>query len=1197
MKKIKNLLLDFKQQQKSEFFLRMKILVIFLFIGMIHVSANTLSQTRISLNMKDVTIKDVFLNLEKMTNYTFLYKLDLVDKCDRVDVEAINKDFNELLEDLLRPLGLSFEIDDSVVIITESKFQGDEKKMILIKGRVFMQDSTGVPGATITLKGTSMGVITNMAGEFKFEIPYVEAPVFVVSFLGLKTRKIKYVGQKELLVMMEEDVKAMEEVIVTGFQCIRKSDMVGSSNTVKREDLFFDGTNSIEQMLQGKLPGMLVMNTSGLVGKRQKVRVRGTSTLLGNQEPVWVVDGIIQEDPLPFKTRDLDALGNISQDNFDMVKDFVGNAISWLNPNDIEDITVLKDASATVMYGVKAANGVIIIKTKRGQAGRMSVNYSGNVSVAPRLTYKKMNLMNSKERVDVSREIYERGLIADNRPLESIGYEGALGRYLAKKISYDEFDAEVKKLERINTDWFDLLFQNSVSMNHSLSVSGGTDKISYYGSVNATINRGTSIGNENKLYSASIGLNARFGKNIDLNLRINGSTSETDGYYQVNPYNYASTTSRVIPCFENGKKFFYKDKSGYMYNILHEMSMTGNKNTNRSMGLSASFRWNILTGLQFESTFGLNTSNTVGESYADEQSHYITEMRGYEFGTQLPADDLYQRSKIPHGGELNTTEDRNFNYTWRNTLSYNYVLAEKHRFNLMLGQECRSNKYDGVASTVYGYFPGRGKSVSLPPTIIKNQNGDDLRNDLFDRYKTIVTDRKANYIGYFGSFTYGFSERYVLTGSIRSDASNRFGQDTRNRFLPVWSLGGRWNVHHEPWMQNQKVISDLNFRISYGWQGNVAENYGPDLIARIGTGYETIDQNRTGEYLMFIKSLPYGNLRWEKTKTVNLGMDFGLFQNRITSTIEYYYKRTEDMIVEKEVPYAYGVTSMPINGGNMTNQGIEISVGFTPIRTDNFVWNMSVNTSKNFNKIKSTINENKNWRSAVNGSLNKDGYAVSSFWAFDFTGLNSETGSAEFNIPSLEENPKGQEDATSFMKYMGTLEPDFSGGVSMSFRYKGISLSTSFTLQLGGKKFLYSVFDESIVTSTPSAYVNLPEELAKRWRKPGDEAFTDMPALSSAEASRYKLPNGASEYAPRLYNYSDVRVVNASFLRCNALSLNYTLPEKLAQKLYLKNLSFSASVTNPFIIVSKEFKGMDPEVATGSQPISHTYSFGINVSL
>lgn len=923
MKKKWDLLPKIWQYRKFGFFLHMKISMVLLLAGVMHLSANAYSQTKVSLNMKDATIREVFSNLEKITNYTFLYKMDIIGQCGKVDVNATEKEFYQLLEDLLSPLGLSFTIDDQVVVITSGKAEDDVTKGITIKGRVFVKDSTGVPGASVILKGTSMGVITNMAGEFSITIPQMKSPVLIFSFLGMKTREVKYVGQKEILVLMEEDIKGMDEVIVTGYQRIRKSDIVGSTNTVKREDLFFDGTNSIEQMLQGKLPGMLVMNTSGLVGKRQKVRVRGTSTLLGNQEPVWVVDGIIQEDPIPFKSRELDALGNISQDNFDMVKDFIGNAIAWLNPNDIEDITVLKDASATVMYGVKAANGVILIKTKRGKAGRMSVNYSGNLAITPRLTYEKMNLMNSKERVDVSREIYARGVTSNQRPLESIGYEGLLGRYLAKEISYDEFDREVKKLETVNTDWFDLLFRNSVSMNHSLSVSGGTDKISYYGSVNASENRGTSIGNESSSYSAALNFSAKLGKKVNLSFGVNASTSETKGYYQVDPYGYATKTSRVIPCFtEEGKNYFYKDVNGWMYNILHELSMTGNKNTNNSMGASVNFRWDILKGLQFESSFGLNTSNVVGESYADEQSQYITKLRMYEFGTQRPADYLYKKSPLPHGGELNTTENRNFNYTWRNVLSYNYVLAEKHRFSLMVGQECRSNKYDGVSSTIYGYYPGRGKSVSMPPImILKPGNNEDeyIANDFLNRFNTVITDRKSNYVGLFGSFSYGFNERYILTASLRSDASNRFGQDTRNRFLPVWSIGGRWNVHNEPWMQNQRVISDLNFRASYGWQGNVAENYGPDLIARVGSGKTTIDQLRTGEYMMFIKSLPYGNLRWEKTKTINLGTDFGLFENKVTWTVEYYYKKTEDMIVEKQVPYAYGVASMPINGGNMSN--------------------------------------------------------------------------------------------------------------------------------------------------------------------------------------------------------------------------------------------------------------------------------------
>lgn len=1193
MKKKWDLLLNFWQHWKSKFFLRMKISMVLLLVGVMHLSASTFSQTKVSLNMKDATVQEVFLNLEKLTNYTFLYKLDLVDKCGKVNVNVTNKDFNLLLEDLLRPLGLSFKIDDNVVVIMLRE-DDDKKEIVTIKGVVKDKDNQPLPGVTIVLKGTSVGVASGMDGQFTLSVPKQENLNLLFSFVGMETKEVTWKGEEMLNVVLEENSKQMEEVVVTGYQNIRKTDMVGSAQRINRDELFFDGTNSLEQMLQGKLAGTVVNNTSGLVGSRQKVRVRGTSTLLGNQEPVWVVDGIIQEDPLPFKTQEFSSTGAISSDNFDMVRDFVGNAISWLNPNDIENITVLKDASATVLYGVKAANGVIVITTRKGTQGRMSVNYSGNFSISSRLTYDKMHLMNSKERIDASREIYNKRLIYNGRTLEKVGYEGVLERYLNKQITYDEFDSEVKYLESVNTDWFDLLYRNPFNHSHNLSVSGGTDTIDYYWSLGITDNKGAAKGNDLRSYNSLVKMTFRLNDKIVVNMRLNGDYTKTNGFYQVDPYQYARTTSRAIPCFNaDGTYFSYliETNAGTMsYNVLNELDNTGNKNHKVSLGTTVNLRYMILDGLYFETLLGLAYSGTKGEAYASERSFYIATKRGYDYGLFGSETTEYKASRLPHGGELNTTNDQNLTLTWRNTIAYDHVFGENHRLGVFAGVECRSSKYDGTSETTYGYFPDRGKTVTLPPLYYTSGTAKYDNTLIYSAMKKNVIDKKSNYMSYFGSLTYSFSERYVVTGSIRSDASNRFGQDTKHRFLPTWSIGGVWHMTNESWMQSLNFFNEFSFRATYGWQGNVTENYGPNLVAQIA-GIE----NNIKEYQLKVKSLPYGDLRWEKTKTVNLGLDLGLLKNRLMLTAEYYNKKTEDVILNKEIAYEYGVSSMPINGGNLYNKGWELSVSMTPVRTKNVLWNLSFNTSKNYNKMDSKTEQNKNWRAAVSGNLTKEGYAVSSIWAFEFTGLTNE-GRPTFYIPTLEELPEGTKDATAFMKYVGTLEPDFAGGISTSLRYKTLSLAASFNINVGSKRFQETLFPESMVNDVPSAYSNLSKELLGRWKKAGDEFETNIPTFPFSGSSTSKYLVVPYEYLYRIYNYSDIRVVNGSFFRCNNISLNYTFPEKIVKQLCVTHLALTVGVSNPFIIVSKDYKGVDPEVATGSQPIVRTYSLGLNVS-
>ena len=1194
----------FSNEEKCAKIFRIMRFTLFILLGsMMQLSASVhAQQSKVSIEMRGVSLEAVLWSLEKKSEMTFFYNQADVSRITQVDAVFKEATLSDILNELLKGTNLYYQVLDETIVIKQRMEQiQDSLQFVEIKGTVVDADGIALPGVTVLLKGTSAGTATGKNGQFSLPVPRQGDVVLRFTFIGMKPREIAFKGERNFRVTMEPDESKIEEVVITGYQNIKAKDMTGAFNKVKAEDLIITGVASIEQLLQGFVPGMVVTNPDGLVGTRARVRVRGTSTLLSNPEPVWVVDGIIQTDPVPFNTQDL---GNMSGDNFDMIRNFIGNSIAWLNPNDIDNITVLKDAASTVLYGVKAANGVIVITTKQGKSDErgVSIGYSGGMNFSQKLTYKKMNLMNSKERIDVSREMYETRVLG-NRPAAVVGYEYELNRYLNKEISYFEFNDAIKKMEAMNTDWMDILYRNPISHSHNINMSGGNGKVNYFTSFNYSRTYGIAKGNESESYGGNIRMGAKVNEKLNIDARLSGSVSTTSGFYTVDPYGYAIKTSRTIsPYGEDGKLFYYPSGS-YLFNVLNELAETGNSNTNRNLNSSVSLNYTLIPGLRYETAFGFTATNAVGESYASENSTYIANIRGYNFGAYAFGSDAYLRSELPHGGELNTTESHGTTVSWRNSLSFNTVFGEKHRFGMILGQELSSAMRKSLSTTVYGYFPDRGKGISLPSRIIKNTNNQDIANPIYNRLRNVIAESKANTISFYSSATYSFDERYVLSASIRTDASNRFGQDKRNRFLPVWSLGGRWNVHSEPWMRGQNVLSELNFRATYGWQGNVAEGFGPDLIAEIPTGSDVIHPV-TKEYQLRIKTLPYADLRWEKTKSINLGIDLGVLQNRFTGTLEYYIKRTEDMIVYQELPIAYGTATMPVNGGKMTNQGVELSLNGTLIRSKDVTWSLGLNTAKNFNRIKSEITPNNTWQAAVSGNYHKEGYAVSSFWVFEFAGLDPNTGFPTFDLPTREENPRIVDDATEFMKYAGTLDPDFTGGLQTTFRYKTFSLSSNFNLNIGGKRFLNKLYQGNMSRSSlPAPENNLSKEYTNRWRKPGDHLITNIPAIPSPNAPQYTDPGSLNDgiyarvlYAYDMYDNSDARVVNASFLRCNVLSLSYSFTQRILDQLQIRNLSLSATISNPFKIVSKEFKGIDPEVATGSQPLTRNYSLNLNIN-
>ena len=466
-----------------------------------------------------------------------------------------------------------------------------------ITGVVTDEFGDPLPAASIAVmnnKKIARGANTNLYGEFSIEANFSGGDnELVVSYIGTKTVRIKLtpeVIKKPIEVVLKTDETMLADVTIVedGYNRLPRKDMVGAFTTVKADDIMMPAYQSIDQMLQGKVAGMSVVNTSARVGASPKITIRGTSTILGNSDPLWVVDGVIQEDPLS-----IDMSSAITSD----MRELIGNQISWLNPQDIDNITVLKDASATAIYGSKASNGVIVVTTKKGTPGRVSVNYNTNVSVRERPTYDMYDFMNSYERIQFSKEAYEAGVRYQSEPLPQIyTYEGLMAMFNKRMITEDEFSRYLQHLETVNTDWFDLLTRNSVSQSHNLSISGGTDKYTYNASVGYQNNKGYEVGNENDQITARLSINSNINEKLSINAQVNGSVRDADGYGAgVNPYTYAMNTSRAIPAFEeNGDRAFYSKyytyqyntllggKNQYSYNIFNEMenSFSFNRGTN-----------------------------------------------------------------------------------------------------------------------------------------------------------------------------------------------------------------------------------------------------------------------------------------------------------------------------------------------------------------------------------------------------------------------------------------------------------------------------------------------------------------------------------------------------------------------------------------------------------------------------------------
>jgi TonB-linked SusC/RagA family outer membrane protein len=1210
----------------------MKLTVLFLTAFCLHVSARGVSQT-ITFSGKGVSLEKIFPVIEAQSGYVVFFNYNTLKDARPVSVAATRQPLQQFLKEILSGQSLVYEIKEKTIVISRVPAAILEAHAppveIVVNGRV-TDSLTGLPlaGANVDVLGRG-GRHTVTDHDGRFTVTASTGERLYITYIGHTGYEyvVTAASTKAYISLKPTETELAEVMITNGYQNIDRRKLTSAITSVKAKDILVPGIFSIDQALEGRVPGLFILNNSGEVGAAPKVRIRGTSTILGSREPVWVVDGVVVNNPTGIDPQTINDLDFVNR---------LGNAISGLKPFDIEQIDVLKDASATALYGVRAANGVIVITTKKGHAGppQISFSTSGTYTRRPRYSDNNINVMNSRERIDYSRDMISMGLDYPAN-INWVGYEGALRDLYTGKYTYDQFQQQVHQLETMNTDWFKLITRDALSTQNNLSISGGNEKSSYFASLGAATQQGTVKNDGVRQYTAFVKLNSNLTPKLNWEMNLRGNVEKREYVANsVNALSYGYNTSRALPAYNSkGGLNYYQRFSGinfsyFDFNILNEMDHSRDISNTGGINLNTNLAYRISRSLKATVLFSYANSNVDQQITYDENTFYAAELRKSAYGVTPPA----ATTELPYGGELQSNGVRNTSYLARAQVSYNASLDQnqKHRLDVILGSELSSNQYKGLSTVRRGYLFDRGQLFA--PV-------DPLKYPKYASWATLTNvdklkDELTNLVSAYFSASYTYNNRYIVNFNTRTDYSNKFGSRSREKFLPTWSVSGRWDIA-EDFFQHSNAINTLALRASYGYQGNMLENQTPELIIKQGS----IDPV-TNAYYSNIAFYPNPNLKWEKTGQVNLALDFALLKNKITGSVTYFNKKTTDAFLDKQVSDINGRVTYIVNAGTVENKGIEVAFSFTPVsqaavggRRKAFVWRIDPQLGQVFNRLLAkAINNNgqnqsvgvsnmNSYNNYLNGSQIINGKAVNTFYSYQFNGLDHTKGIPVFKNDNAANSTRFKSMSLDqiyqeVMQPTGNRIPTIQGGISNYFSYGNLSLSFNMTYSLGAKVRLTKLYTGS--TGSMKLYrtaAPMPEEsvsslLVNRWRKPGDEAFTNIPALLSSWDYKNTLTHWSTsqqlnsfQYADniwQMYDNSDLRTASGNFLKLKTLNLRYQLPAKALGRTGIKNAALSLSGTNLYTLASKKLQGQDPEQTGFNDNIQlsarPSFSFGVDLS-
>ena len=832
-----------------------------------------------------------------------------------------------------------------------------------------------------------------------------------------------------------------------------------------------------------------------------------------------------------------------------------------------------------------------------------------------------MKQMNSKDRIEVSEEMQEKALHFNKYDPSEIGYEGALRDLWERRITYQEFNQQVKKLKEMNTDWYDLLFHTSFTQSYNLSVSGGSDRVNYYISAGYNDQKGVAKPEKYTRYNAL----AKVDVNLYPNLKIGADVSSARvkskrTHSSVDLYQYAYETSRAIPAYnEDGSDYFYTTKEGLKntakdyyspdikFNIFHELDHSGYESTTSNTSMNFHLDWKLFSMFNWHTQFNLTTTHTNEQEWVDEQSTFAQSKRLLAYGVKEPdaklASNYYTDTELPMGGILNEKDYRGQSYQLTSSLSY-FQTFQKHEINAIAGIEINSRKMDGKTETNYGYLRERGHKFAK----IVLENYSKYRNTVAENYPAI-TDTKDNKVSFYGAFTYTFDNRYSFNFNIRADGSNQFGKDISTRFLPIWSISGRWNAHEELFLQNVKWLEVLAVRGSFGIQGNVNEEQVPDMILTMG-GMDNISE----EYSSTLYKVPNDHLKWEKTRSYNLGAMASVFKNSLMINFEYYYKKTSDAFMSKTISDVNGFNTYVVNSGTLRNRGWNVGITATPVKTKDFNWILSGSLSKVTNTM-STLPGQETYELSdfLNGTAVVEGMPIGTFYSYKYMGLSPVDGGPMFD--DWEDRKSELVDLDKYSVYTkvlvpsGQRDPDMTGSINNTFNYKQWRLGISLNYSIGGSTRLFRMMEDFV--NGYSAEANINRDMLKAWKKPGDELTTDIPAIMGSASNGYNYYSyhwssastsdvvKIADNAWTMYDYSDLRVVSADYLKISSISLTYEFPRRILSRWKLERLALTLGATNLYTFCNSKLRGQTPtqggfsDIQLSDTP---TYTIGLNLN-